>query len=111
MKPTGLPSTVIPSDARQEPRPLASCLRLATLIKKFLVKLPPPADDAAVLRGRGVSACRPALLPPRRERFIERAFAGGAFFDRDDGAALVGVDQGHVEPGTLLEELQVALAV
>ena len=51
------------------------------------------------------------LLPPRRERIVERAFAGGAFFDRDDGAALVDVDQRHVVPGAFLQELQVARAV
>lgn len=37
-------------------------------------------------------------LPPRRECVVERALAGGAFFDRDDGAALVDVDQRHIEP-------------
>src|SRR3954468_23891104 len=52
-----------------------------------------------------------ALLPPQRERVVERAFAGGALFDRDDGAALVDVDQRDVEPGTLLQELHIAGAV
>ena len=53
---------------------------------------------------------RPSL-PPGRERVVERAFAGGAFFDGDDGAALVDVDQRHVEPRALLQKLQVALAI
>src|SRR5262245_25326764 len=61
------------------------------------------------------SGVRPAgsrpSLPPRRERFVEGAFAGGAFFDGDDGAALVGIDQRHVEPGALLQELQIAGAL
>ena len=48
---------------------------------------------------------------PRRERVVERALAGNAFFDGHDGAALVGVDQRHVEPRTLLQELQIARAV
>ncbi len=51
------------------------------------------------------------LFPPHRERVIERAFAGRALFDRDDGAALVDIDQRHVEPGALLQELQIAGAV
>src|SRR3954447_18700553 len=48
-------------------------------------------------------------LAPGRERFVEGALAGGALFDRDDGAALVGVDKRHIEPGALLQELQIAL--
>src|SRR6476661_7490070 len=62
-------------------------------------------NDAADGRPR-----RP-LFPPRRKRVVERALAGGALFDRDDGAALVDIDQRHVEPRTLLQELQVARAV
>src|SRR4051812_15509698 len=70
--------------------------------------LPAEPTLSAIIR----KAARPAaLLAPGRERVVERAFAGGALFDRDDGAALVDVDQGDVEPGTLLQELQVALAV
>ena len=52
-----------------------------------------------------------SLLPPRRKRVVEGAFAGGALFDGDDGAALVDIDQRHVEPGALFQELQVALTV
>src|SRR4030081_3379268 len=55
--------------------------------------------------------CRRRLLPPRRERVVERALAGGALFDRDDGAALVDIDQRDVEPRALLQKLQVARAV
>src|SRR6266568_4544538 len=51
------------------------------------------------------------LLPPGRERVVEGALAGGAFFDGDDGAALVDVDQRHVEPRALFQKLQIALAV
>ena len=43
-------------------------------------------------------------LAPRRERLVERALAGHALLNRDDGAALVSVDQRHVEPGALLQE-------
>jgi hypothetical protein len=50
-------------------------------------------------------------LAPRRERLVERALARHALFDRDDGAALVGVDQRRVEPRLLLQELQVARAI
>ena len=53
----------------------------------------------------------PPPTPPRRECVVEGAFAGGAFFDGDDGAALVDVDQRHVEPRALLQQLQIALAV
>src|SRR5580704_7718516 len=49
-----------------------------------------------------------ALLAPRREGVVEGALAGGALFDGDDGAALVDVDQRHVEPRALLQKLQVA---
>ena len=51
------------------------------------------------------------ILAPRGERVVERAFSRRALFNRDDGAALVGVDQRHVEPRTLLQELQIAGAV
>src|SRR3954471_9593454 len=50
-----------------------------------------------------------ASLAPGRKRFVEGTLAGGALFDRDDGAALVGVDKRHVEPGALLQELQIPL--
>jgi hypothetical protein len=51
------------------------------------------------------------LLPPRRKRVREGAVAGGAFFDGDDGAAAVGVDQRHVEPRPGLQQVDVARAV
>src|SRR5262252_1506692 len=52
-----------------------------------------------------------ALLAPGGERVVEGALARRALLDRDDGAALVGVDQRHVEPGALLQKLDVARAV
>src|SRR5215831_2202805 len=52
-----------------------------------------------------------ALFAPGGKRVVEGALARRALFDRDDGAALVGVDQRHVEPRTLLQKLHVALAV
>src|SRR4029079_14930515 len=39
----------------------------------------------------------PGLLPPRRKGVIESAFARRAFFQRDDGAPLVGIDQQNVK--------------
>src|SRR5665647_2692577 len=60
---------------------------------------------------QGNDGRRSGLLPPRRERVVEGALAGGALFDGDDGAALVDIDQRHIEPGALLQELQVARAV
>ena len=36
---------------------------------------------------------------------------GAPFFDRDGGAALVDIDQRHVEPRALLQELQIARAI
>src|SRR5262249_585342 len=55
--------------------------------------------------------CRPSSvicsLPPRLERLGEGALARRAFFDRQDGAAAVGVDGWDVEPGPFLEQLDV----
>jgi hypothetical protein len=39
------------------------------------------------------------------------AFAWRSLLDRQDGAALIGVDPRHIEPGALLRELDIALAV
>src|ERR1700744_4314061 len=61
-------------------------------------------------RGGRQPAAR-SLLAPRRKRVVEGALAGRALFYRDDGAGLVGIDQRHVEPRTLLQELDVARAV
>ena len=36
------------------------------------------------------------------------AWARRTFFDRDDGAALVGIDQRHIEPRAFLQERDVA---
>src|SRR5579859_6091860 len=51
------------------------------------------------------------LFAPGRKRIVEGALTRWALFDRDDGAALVGVDQRHVEPRPFLQELNVARAV
>jgi len=48
---------------------------------------------------------------PRREGVVEGALAGGALLDGDDGAALVDIDQRHIEPRAFLQELQVARAI
>ena len=42
------------------------------------------------------------LLLPSLERIGEDALAGRALFHREDGAAVVVVDQRNVEPGALL---------
>src|SRR6266480_4932716 len=52
-----------------------------------------------------------ALIAPDRKRVVEGALSRRALLDRDNGAALVGVDQRHVEPGALLQELDIALAI
>src|ERR1700733_4338022 len=54
---------------------------------------------------------RACLFAPGGECVVEGALARRAFFDRDDGAALVDIDQRHVEPRALLQELDVAGAV
>ena len=61
--------------------------------------------------GRGNDGRSPASFPPRRERVVEGAFAGGALFDGDDGAALIDINQRHVEPGALLQKVQIARSV
>src|SRR3978361_894375 len=54
----------------------------------------------------------PALLfAPGRECVIERALAWRTLLDGYDGAALVDIDQRHVEPRALLQKLNVASAV
>src|SRR6478672_12578386 len=50
-------------------------------------------------------------LFPSRERISKDAFARRALLERQDGAAIVGIDHGNVEPGPLLKQLDVALAV
>src|SRR5579872_1319371 len=47
------------------------------------------------------------LLAPGRKRVVEGALTGCTLLDRDDGATLVDIDQRHVEPRALLQELQV----
>src|SRR5262245_36697363 len=51
------------------------------------------------------------LLLPRCESIGEGALARRAFFHGEDGAAVIVVDDGYVEPAALLEQLQVALLV
>src|SRR5258708_24253710 len=92
-------------------------LSLTMISREFRQALQPASRRTCRADERyGIEAWRPKkvgppLLPPRRERVVERALAGGALFDGDDGAALVDVDQRHVEPRALLQELQVAGAV
>src|ERR1043166_5927471 len=52
-----------------------------------------------------------ALLLPHLERLAERAFAGRTLFECEDGAAVVVVDHRDVEPGALLEQLQIPVAI
>src|SRR5207237_9502279 len=54
---------------------------------------------------------RSASLLPGREGLIERLLARRAFLQGQDGAAVVVVDDRDVEPGALLEQLNVALHV
>src|ERR1700730_2357916 len=51
------------------------------------------------------------LLPPRREGFREGALAGRPLLDGNNGPLSVAIDHRYVEPGPLLEELDVALHV
>src|SRR5262249_26789715 len=54
---------------------------------------------------------RVGLLLPSLEGFGEGALAGRAFFQRENGAAIVVVNDGDVEPSPLLEQLQIAIAI
>src|SRR3979411_2158207 len=93
-------------------------IRRAAILSRWIAGASPAMTDTHFAtpgdtvppQGRVTSACA-ALFPPRRERVVEGALAGGALLDGDDGAALVDIDQRHVEPRALLQELQVALAV
>jgi hypothetical protein len=51
-----------------------------------------PGHDASNDEAADLSVRFRELLAPGREGVVEGAFAGGAFFDGDDGAALVGVN-------------------
>ena len=51
------------------------------------------------------------LLPPGRECVGEHAIARRAFFDRQNGAAIVVVNDRDIEPRPLLEQLNIALHV
>jgi hypothetical protein len=52
-----------------------------------------------------------ALLLPSLERIGEHALAGRTLLHREDGAAVVVVDDRNVEPTALLEQLQIAILV
>src|SRR5262249_14232024 len=54
---------------------------------------------------------RQFLLAPSLERLGKRPLAGRALFERQDGATIVVVDDGDVEPGAVLQQLHVALTV
>ena len=60
---------------------------------------------------RGTTIMTNPLLAPGPERFLERAGAGRAFLDGEDGALAGGVDDRDVEPVALLEQLDIALHV
>ena len=51
------------------------------------------------------------LLAPRRERVGKRAVARRAFFDRQNRAPAVGVDDRNIEPRPFLQQLEIALDV
>src|SRR5258708_38517814 len=53
----------------------------------------------------------PRLLPPGLEDLLEGALARIALLDRQNGAAAIVVDDRNIEPGPLLEQLQIALHV
>src|ERR1700684_981845 len=61
-------------------------------------------------RSHTASSCALRLLAPGREGVVEGALAWSALLDGDDGAALIDIDQRHVEPGTLFQQLHVARA-
>src|ERR1700686_5332988 len=52
-----------------------------------------------------------SLFPPGREGISKSAIAGRALFQRQDGAAAIGIDDWNVEPRPLLEKLDIALHV
>src|SRR5258708_11645234 len=53
----------------------------------------------------------PRLLPPGLEDLLEGALARIALLDRQNGAAAIVVDDRNIEPGPLLEQLQIALHI
>src|SRR5205807_3806518 len=74
---------------------------------------PAGAINLNALRQQGFRAQIKAegSLPPGLEGLVERLLAGIAFFQRQDRAAAVVVDDRNIEPGALLQELQIALHV
>src|SRR5437660_12604551 len=53
----------------------------------------------------------PRLLTPGLEDFVEGTLARIALLDRQNGAPAIVVDDRNIEPGPLLEQLQIALHV
>src|SRR3954468_5801474 len=82
--------------------------RFAARYRTLMVRSPPRRASrtmqAKVSRGRD-------LVAPLREGVVEGALAGGALLDGDDRAGLGGIDQGEVEPGAVIQQLDVAAAV
>src|SRR4051812_33597425 len=72
------------------------------------LSLPIGRVDASVGERSDGAKSKKELLPPCLEGLLEGAFAGGALFQREDRAAAVVVNDRHIEPGALLEELQIA---
>src|SRR5262249_4004456 len=68
-----------------------------------------PAEAGRIGAGRDAGVVSGGSLPPSRECVGESALARIALLDRHDGAPAVVVDDRNVEPGALLEELDVAL--
>src|SRR5947208_9253697 len=107
------------SFVRVQTSPAAWCERRAGRLDRTTAKLRKSSRKSflGVRKARAYPAMTTALNPARallapcREGVVERALAWGALFDGDDGAALVDVDQRHVEPRALLQELQVARAI
>ena len=64
-------------------------------------------------RSRAACGCAGSgsFLLPGLERIGEGALAGRAFFHREDGAAVVALDDREIEPGAFLEQLKIALLI
>ena len=75
-----------------------------------LMLAPAPNDACRAPAATGVPRSA-LLLFPGGEGLGEGTVAGRTLFHREDGTAAVGIDDGHVEPGTVLEQFDVALHV
>src|SRR5258706_524304 len=51
------------------------------------------------------------LLPPGRKGFSEHARAGCSFFERNDGATIVVIDDRNIKPGAFVEKRNVACSI